>query len=250
MSRTAIIILGATSAIAQQYARLQAERGARLLLVGRDSERLAEIAADLTLRGAETVEIPDMDLTAPTDGYQAAWTSLASRLGERLDIVLLAYGALGHQDAAEADPAETVRLLNANMVSACAWLTAAANHLERQGHGTIAAIASVAGDRGRRSNYVYGAAKGGLALFMEGLTHRLAGTPVRVLTVKPGLVDTPMTDDMNKNGPLWATPAKVAADIDKAIARGRTVLYTPWFWRPIMLVIRCLPRVLFHRLRL
>jgi decaprenylphospho-beta-D-erythro-pentofuranosid-2-ulose 2-reductase len=251
MAAETVIILGATSAVAQQYARLQAGRGARLALVGRNADRLAAIAADLAGRGAaEAVAIP-LDLAAtPPEGYETAWASLAQRLGGGVDVVLLAYGVLGDQKAAEADSAETIRLLTVNMVSACAWATAAAAHLERQGSGTLVAISSVAGDRGRGSNYIYGAAKGGLALFLEGLAHRLAATPIHVLTVKPGFIDTPMTDGMNKSGPLWATAQKVAIDIDRAIRKGRNILYTPWFWRPIMLVIRHLPRIIFNRMKI
>ena len=136
------------------------------------------------------------------------------------------------------------------LVSACAWLTTVATYLEAQGGGAIAAIASVAGDRGRQSNYLYGAAKGGLALFLEGLAHRFAKGPVRVLTVKPGFIDTPMTDGLAKGGPLWASPERVAADIDRAVVNKNTVLYTPWFWRLIMMVIRHLPRPIFNLLRI
>jgi short-subunit dehydrogenase len=242
------MILGATSAVAERYARLQAARGARLLLVGRNADRLAVIAADLVARGASAAETETMDLTAPPG--ENAWAALAERLGGRMDIVLLAYGAGGDQKAAEADPAEVARLLTVNMVGPCGWITAAANHLQRQGSGTLIAIGSVAGDRGRQSNYAYGAAKGGLALFMEGLAQRLANSPVRLLMVKPGFIDTPMTDGMAKSGPLWTTPDKVAADIDRAARRGGGVLYTPWFWRPIMFVIRHLPRAIFHRLKI
>ncbi|MDR3562451.1 MAG: SDR family oxidoreductase [Negativicutes bacterium] len=251
MAGDGVIILGGTSAVAERYARRQAARGARLLLVGRNAERLAVIATDLVERGAAVAETAVLDLAVPPpEGYEAAWSALVERLGGKVDVVLLAYGVLGDQKAAEADPAEAVRLLTTNMVGACAWMTAAAIAVERQGAGTLIAISSVAGDRGRQSNYVYGAAKGGLALFMEGLAHRFAGTAIRVLTVKPGFIDTPMTDGMAKGGPLWASPDKVAADIDRAAVKGRTILYTPWFWGPIMRVIRHLPRAIFHRLKI
>lgn len=249
MSGETVLILGATSAIAERFARLRAERGDRLLLVGRDAGRLAAIAADLTARGAQAAETLALDLAAPADGFAAAFKGMVERLGH-VDVMLLAYGVLGDQAAAAADPEETLRLLTVNMTSACAWAGLAAEHMEGRGRGTIAAIGSVAGDRGRRSNYVYGAAKGGLALFLEGLAHRFAGTEVRVVTVKPGFVDTPMTAAFDKKGPLWASPDKVAADIQAAVAKGRPVVYTPWFWWGIMRIIRALPRAIFNKMNI
>ncbi|ASG24902.1 SDR family oxidoreductase [Nitrospirillum viridazoti] len=250
MTGQTVVILGATSAVAERYARLHAARGARLVLAGRDSRRLGSIATDLMARGAAGAEVAVMDLAAPAAGFDAAWADMAAKLGGRVDTALLAYGILGDQKAAEADTAEMARQLTTNMTSACAWLTVAANHLERQGQGTLIAIASVAGDRGRQSNYVYGAAKGGLALFAQGMAHRFAGTKVKVLTVKPGFIDTPMTDGLAKGGPLWATPEKVAADIDRAAAKGATTLYTPWFWMGIMMIIRNLPGAIFNRMKI
>ncbi|MBB6252870.1 SDR family oxidoreductase [Nitrospirillum iridis] len=245
-----VVVLGATSAVAERYARLQAAQGARLVLAGRDPRRLDAIAADLRARGAAYVHLAVHDLASPSAGFDAAWAEMASKLGGRVDTALLAYGILGDQKAAEGDIAEMTRQLNTNMISACAWLTVAANQMERQGQGTLIAIASVAGDRGRKSNYVYGAAKGGLALFAQGMAHRFAGTNVKVLTVKPGFIDTPMTDGLAKGGPLWATPEKVAADIDRAARRGATTLYTPWFWMGIMMIIRNLPSFVFNRMKI
>lgn len=246
----AVLILGGTSAVAERYARIHAARGARILLAGRDEARLAAIAADLVARGAAMAQAAALDLAAPSQGFAAAWAELAQRLGGTVDVVLLAYGQLGDHEAAMRDPAEAQRLIAVNMSSACAWLTAAATHLEKQGSGTLIAISSVAGDRGRRSNYVYGAAKAGLATFLEGLAHRFAATPIRVLAVKPGFIDTPMTDGMKKGGPLWATPERVAADIDRAAGKGAVQVYTPWFWSPIMGVIRNLPRPIFNRMKI
>ncbi|SOD98731.1 SDR family oxidoreductase [Caenispirillum bisanense] len=253
MSGETVLILGATSAIAERFARLRAADGDRLLLVGRDAGRLDAIATDLKARGADPATATlALDLAAPAEGFAAAFAAMTAALGGHVDVVLVAYGQLGDAavTTADADPAAVVDLLTVNMTSACAWASVAAAHMERRGRGTIAAIGSVAGDRGRRSNYVYGAAKGGLALFMEGLAHRFAGTAVRVVTVKPGFVDTPMTAGMAKGGPLWATPDAVAADIDRAIAKGRPVLYTPWFWRIIMTIIRALPRPIFNRMKI
>lgn len=247
----AVVILGATSAVAEHCARLWAERGARLVLVGRRQDRLSVIADDLRARGAPQVDVVVRDLAeTPAEGHDAALASMAAPVGGRIDVLLVAYGVLGDQRTAEADPAAALALFGANMTSACAWLTVAAARMEQQGSGALVAISSVAGDRGRCSNYVYGAAKAGLSTFMEGLAHRFAASSVRVLLVKPGFIDSPMTADIAKSGPLWAKPEAIARDIDRALAGGRSVLYTPWFWAPIMTIIRHLPRFLFHRTKL
>jgi len=128
-------------------------------------------------------------------------------------------------------------------------LTLLANRFEAQRHGTLAVIGSVAGDRGRQSNYVYGTAKGALAIFLQGLRNRLHPAGVRVLTVKPGFVDTPMTASFKK-GPLWAAPEAVAAAIVAAVERGRDVIYTPWFWWGIMTLIKLVPERVFKKLKL
>ncbi len=247
MSRT-ILILGATSSIAEHYARLEAARGSRLLLAGRDENHLAAIAADLTARGAAAVLQFALDLSQPAPGFKQAFDEMTA-VGP-VDVVLIAYGQLGKQKAKETDAEEVLHQLRVNMTSACAWATCAAAYLQGRGQGTVAAISSVAGERGRRSNYVYGAAKAGLSAFMEGLAHRFAGTPVHAVCIRPGFVDTPMTADVNKSGPLWATPAKVAADIDAAIVAGKPLIYTPWFWAVIMLVIRNLPRPIFDKMNI
>jgi len=250
MASETILILGATSEVAEHYARLQAARGAKLLLVGRHAERLGIIAADLRARGAASADVALEDLAEPADGFPAAWSRLLAQSGGAVDVLLLAYGQLGDQTKAEQDPVEALRLLQVNGTSACAWLLAAARTLEQQNRGSLIAIGSVAGDRGRASNYIYGAAKSTLATLTLGLAHRFAATNVKVLLVKPGFIDTKMTDGLPKGGPLWATPEQVAADIDAAARKGRTELYTPWFWAPIMLIIRNLPRLIFNKMKI
>ncbi|NQW12177.1 MAG: SDR family oxidoreductase [Alphaproteobacteria bacterium] len=245
---TRILILGATSAIAERWARLRAARGDRLLLAARDPAKLAIVADDLRARGASEVLTAESDL-GDADGAAERFSAFADRLGG-VDIVLLAYGVLGDQADMQANTDHLRAMLDTNFTSAVIWSELAAGHLEQAGSGTLAVIASVAGDRGRRTNYAYGATKAGLSVYLEGLAHRFAGTPVSVLCVKPGFVDTPMTAHVAKGGPLWATPDMVAADIDRAIARRRTVIYTPWFWRLIMLIIRHLPRPIFNRLNI
>ena len=246
MSPKNILVLGATSAIAQGFARLHAGRRDRLMLVGRDQVRLQQIADDLRARGAESVETMALDLSDPGD-YAQAFGAMLERLGG-FDMILVAYGILGDQTRAEHEPAHLQDVFQANLTSAAQWLSLGAAHFADRGRGTLIAISSVAGDRGRKKNYAYGAAKGGLSIFLAGLRHRLAGTDVSVLTVKPGFVDTPMTAHMEKAGPLWASPERVARDIDKAVRAKKEVVYTPWFWRWIMVIIRLLPSAIFNRL--
>lgn len=243
-----VLVLGATSAIAERWCRLRAARGDRLMLIGRDPQKLAVIAADLKARGAAEVLTADSDLADP-EGAAERFAAFVGRLGG-FDIALLAYGVLGDQAEAQADVERLEQGLMTNFVSAAVWCELAAGALEKAGHGTLVAISSVAGDRGRRSNYAYGAAKAGLSVFLEGLAHRFAGTPVTVVAVRPGFVDTPMTAHIAKGGPLWATPDRVAEDIERAIAKRRPVVYTPWFWWLVMAIIRNLPRPVFNRMKI
>src|SRR5699024_848634 len=152
------------------------------------------------------------------------------------DMVLVAYGTLPDQTACQADAARAVAAWHTNAVSVMALVTEIANRFERNGRGLVAVISSVAGDRGRASNYVYGSAKAALNVFLDGLRHRLFASGVQVLTIRPGMVDTPMTADFDK-GPLFARPEKVAADIYQAMRRRKAICYTPGFWRLVMLVI-------------
>jgi short-subunit dehydrogenase len=256
-----VIILGATSAIAEATARLYASESAELLLVARQPERLATIAADLTLRGAAQAETAVRDL-ADSDDVAGAFAGFVATLGG-VDHVLLAYGVLGDQKAAEHDPGEAQASLRVNFTSAAAWALVAAEMLEGQAHGSLVLLGSVAGDRGRRANFVYGAAKAGLATLVEGIAHRFAGqqrppggaalleSRPRAVIVKPGPVVTPMTDGFaNRKGLMWATPDAIAAIVRRAADRGGPVVYAPWFWRWIMLVIRLLSPAVFNRLDL
>ncbi len=245
---TGIAIFGAASAIAQDVARLYAAEGATCFLVGRNGARLDTIASDLKARGAAAATTAVADLTDTTQ--HAALVAQAKAALGTVDRVLVAYGTLGDQRAGEADTTVMVRELTVNFVSAASLLNLLAEAMIPQKAGKIAVIGSVAGDRGRQSNYIYGSAKAGLGAFALGLRHRLAKDGISVTLVKPGFVDTPMTADIPKGGPLWATPAQVAGDIRAAMERGAAVLYTPWFWRWIMLIIRSVPDVVFRRTRL
>jgi NAD(P)-dependent dehydrogenase (short-subunit alcohol dehydrogenase family) len=243
-----VLVLGATSAIAIAYCRLRANEGASFVLVGRRAERLETIAADLKARGAIEV-VPVVSDCSNMDSCESRYLDFCRSLGPP-DQVLLAYGMLGDQSAAENDAEQTRSIIDVNFTSAALWLQIAAKHLPRDKTRWIIVISSVAGDRGRRSNYVYGAAKAGLSAFAEGLSHRLHGTNLRVLTVKPGFVDTPMTAHLERSGPLWAKPEQIVAGIDRAMRGKRSLVYAPRFWWPIMTVIRLLPRPVLFRTKL
>lgn len=241
------LIMGATSAIAEAAARRMAARGDALFLMARNAERLAAIVADLKVRGAAQIASATLDARRIEDYGQlmdAARTSLGG-----LDVVLIAHGRLTDQSACEADPGLLAEEFQVNAVSAMALSLHAASHFAAQRQGVIAVISSVAGDRGRQSNYIYGASKAALSAFLSGLRQKLHPVGVAVVTIKPGLVISPMTAAF-KHGALWSTPDVVARDIVSAIDRGADVLYTPWFWRAIMAVIRAIPETLFRRLRL
>jgi decaprenylphospho-beta-D-erythro-pentofuranosid-2-ulose 2-reductase len=242
-----ILIMGATSAIAQATARAFAARGDALCLAGRDARALEALAEDLRLRGARTADIAVVDARDLLEISLLPGRAAASLGG--LDQALIAHGTLPEQ----AITAESVELLQeafvVNALSVMALSLALARIFCAQGHGVIAAISSVAGDRGRQSNYLYGSAKSSVSTFLSGMRQQLHGRGVRVVTIKPGFVDTPMTAAFPK-GALWSKPEAVARDICHAMDHGTPVVYTPWFWRTIMLVVRSVPESIFRRLRI
>ncbi|MBA2672853.1 SDR family oxidoreductase, partial [Ramlibacter sp.] len=201
----------------------------------------------LRVRGAPNAHSGVLDMN-DLDRHAEVLEAAAAALGG-IDIVLVAHGTLPDQAACEQDPALALRDLHTNAISTIALLTLLANRMQVQGQGTIAVITSVAGDRGRQSNYVYGSAKAAVATFLQGLRNRLHHHGVRVLTIKPGFVDTPMTAAFPK-GPLWASPEQVARAIARAVERGVDVAYVPGFWLFIMLAIRHIPERVFKRMRL
>ena len=247
MSDRTVVIVGATSAIAIAVARRYAAGGASLFLAARNPERLSAIAADLRARGAGRVETHVFD--ADDLRAQTGLLNAVAAAFPRLDAALVAYGTLPDQAAVEHDPDAVVAAFTTNATSVVSLLTRLADVFERQGQGTLAVISSVAGDRGRPSNYVYGAAKGAVTLFAQGLRARLAARGVRVITVKPGFVDTPMTAHLDKNA-LFASAGSVGARIHRAMERGADVVYAPGFWRPVMAGVRAIPERVFKRLRL
>jgi hypothetical protein len=242
-----ILIFGATSAIAEATARRFAMRGDALYLVARSAMRLAPVAADLLVRGSPRVGSEALD--ANDFAGHAAMLVRAEQFLGGLDIVLIAHGTLGDQKACEGCVEETLRELHTNALSVVSLLTLIGERLSKQGSGTIAVISSVAGDRGRGSNYVYASAKALVTTFLSGMRQRLHRHGVQVVTIKPGFVVSPMTAAFTK-GALWAQPEQVAAGIVAAIDRRRPVAYLPAFWRPIMLIVRAIPESLFIRLKL
>lgn len=243
-----VLIIGATSAIATACARLWAAQGAEFFLVARSTEKLAQTAADLTGRGAKAVSVHQMDAT-DTAAHPLMLAQCMSALGQ-IDIALIAHGTLPDQKACEQSVEVALAEFANNGTSVIALLTLLANQFETQRCGSLAVISSVAGDRGRPSNYLYGTAKAAVSTFCEGLRARLFKVGVHLVTIKPGFVDTPMTKGLPLPGPLVAKPEQVAERIVKGIENKANTLYTPGFWALIMLIIRCIPQFVFKRLNL
>ncbi len=245
-----ILIHGATSRIAHECARLWARQGHRILLLGRDPERIAAVAADLRVLSPQ----PDGISTGVLDLADEA--GLRQRIAEAdaaaggFDLAFIAHGSLPAQGEVQSDVMQLRRAIEVNAVSVAQLCEAIAPLMESRRHGTLAVIGSVAGDRGRQSNYVYGASKGFVERYCQGLRNRLHAAGVQVVLVKPGPTDTPMTRGMAAKPGRMADPADVAADIVRGIARGRSVVYTPGIWRWIMTVIRWIPESIFVRLKL
>jgi decaprenylphospho-beta-D-erythro-pentofuranosid-2-ulose 2-reductase len=244
---TKVLIIGAGSAIAEATARCFAADGGTLHLIGRKPERLEVISQDLRVRGAAAVTVGVLDVDALT-AHAAALDAAEQVLGG-IDVALIAHGTLPDQPECAASTEVALREFHTNAVATIALMNALAQRLERQGQGTLAVISSVAGDRGRQSNYLYGSAKAAVSTYAAGLRNRLSPRGIQVVTIKPGFVDTPMTKDFPK-GALWAQPQDVAKGIVHAIDKGRSEVYLPWFWFFIMLVIRNVPEFLFKRVKL
>jgi len=243
-----ILIIGATSAIAEATVRIFAARGDALFLVARNADRLQAIATDLNVRGAVRTATATLDV-ADFSAHQAIIDRAEQELGG-LDTVLIAHGTLSDQAECEKSVDALRREFDINALSTMALLTPLANTFEARKSGTLAVISSVAGDRGRQSNYVYGSAKAAVSAFLSGLRQRLAKSNVDVLTIKPGFVDTPMTANIANKGALWAKPDQIAAGIVRAIDKRSSVVYLPWFWRGIMLIIKHIPEFVFKKAKL
>lgn len=242
-----ILVIGATSAIAQEVAKLYAANNEELILWGRNSEMLNIISQDLLVRGGKKISFISHDLNdlaIHESKINEIWNTHS-----KIDIVLLAHGVLGDPRKAEVNQAEMLHLLNSNFVSHVSLLTFISQKMVQQGFGTIAVISSVAGDRGKQSNYVYGSAKAGMTAYTDGLRNRLFPTGVHVLNLKLGPVDTPMTKDHKKTA-LFGKAPSVAKGIVFAIEKKKNTVYLPMIWRYIMIIINSIPETVFKRLKI
>lgn len=240
-----ILIIGAKSDIAKALAHEYAKHGYDLYLAARDSAALATDRIDIDIRHKVGVETFELDITA-YDSHLSFYESLSPKPAGVISVV----GYLGDQKSAETDFHEAEKIIATNFTGCVSLLNIVASDMERRGEGFIIGISSVAGDRGRKSNYVYGSAKAAFSEYLSGLRNRLANSGVHVLTVKPGFVNTKMTHDLDLPKKLTAEPKEVAADIYKAQQKKRNILYTKWFWRLIMLIIRHIPEPIFKKMNL
>ncbi len=242
-----ILVLGATSGIAEATCRIWAAEGASMFLVGRNQTKLEAVAADLKTRGAAYIDIAVADLDDTAQHPALLAHAINSLTG--MDIAYLAHGILGDQAEAEREFATAEQILHTNFIAPVSMLTWLANYCVQRKAGTLAVISSVAGDRGRKSNYVYGSSKAGLSAFLGGLRNRIDREGVKVLTIKPGPTKTAMTAAMPGSG-KFADPNAVAKSIAGAIAAGKDTLYVPFQWQPIMFIIRNIPESVFKKLNL
>lgn len=241
-----VVVLGATSGIAQALLRMMARDGKEFLLVARSQERLDAVRNDLLARGAAGVLTFEADLVQSAELVR----SFATQCFPDFDTLLLAYGTMQNPAICTTSAEQAASELQTNLVSVVRLLTLFALYFEQRRSGTIAVITSVAGDRGRPSNYVYGAAKGGLTIFLQGLRGRMHRLGVRVLTIKPGPVATAMTAELPRI-PFIATPESVAAQIYDSLENSRSdVIYTPKKWRWIMAALRLIPEKIFKRVEI
>jgi len=242
-----IIIIGATSAIARSTARLYAEQNSQIFLVGRDERRLRELKADLELRGANSIENLTLDITNCNEHANVINKSIQF-LGH-IDIAIICHGSLPDQKKCESNFREIEKAININGLTTISFCTEISKQLELQKAGTLAVITSVAGDRGRQPNFIYGAAKSMVSTYLQGLRGKLLPFDVHVIDIKPGLVDSPMTAKFEK-GALWSTPELVAIDIVSGIKKKRHTIYTPSYWRFIMAAVCSIPEVIFKKMKI
>ena len=242
-----ILVIGATSAIARSVSRLYAVKNAKLFLLARDEERLRESAADLELRGASSVKALNYN-AENTDKHSAIVEAAVEYLGS-IDIALICHGNLPNQEECQADYEKAENAIRVNGLSVISLCTEIVNRLRKQKKGTLAVITSVAGERGRQPNFVYGAAKSMVSTYLQGLRGSLVTDNVHIVDVRPGLVDSPMTAHLKK-GPLWSSPESIASSIIKGIGKKRHVIYAPSYWRLIMLLVCVIPENIFKRIKI
>lgn len=237
-----VLILGAASGIARAVARSFAEAGHPIQLAARNASRLQDDAADLRTRFGVEVTLHEFDALA-LDSHSA----FVADLPALPEVAICAVGTMGEQSQSEADPQAAAHVMRSNFEGPASVLAHLANAMEARGSGALVGISSVAGDRGRASNYVYGSAKAGFTAFLSGLRNRLAKKGVHVVTVLPGFVRTAMLDGMDTPGPLTAEPAELGAAILKAVEKQRNVIYTRPIWQIVMAVIRNIPEPIFKK---
>jgi decaprenylphospho-beta-D-erythro-pentofuranosid-2-ulose 2-reductase len=244
-----IVIIGGTSAMAQHCARRWVQAAAvHLVLAVRNAAKAQSVAADLKVRSpGSTIDIIEIEFLDPQ--RIAAFAEQVSRSSVP-DIVLIAHGSLPDQSTCQADLSECREALEVNGVSPILFAEAFAGQMQQAGRGTLALIGSVAGDRGRKSNYTYGAAKGMVTRYVQGLQHRLAATNVKIVLIKPGPTETPMTANLSNQGVAMAAVEEVAESIVTGIEAGKLVIYAPAKWGLIMMIIRHLPRFVFNKMNI
>ncbi|MDC1067563.1 SDR family oxidoreductase [Candidatus Kapabacteria bacterium] len=241
-----ILIFGASSKIAQETAKNFNQEGTQLYLAGSNLQKLEIVRDDLKVRSPKATFYLEQINALEFDKHNQLIENAKTKM-DGLDCVLIAHGTLPENDEIRKDHIKTLHHFNINCTSVISLSTIAATNFEKQGYGTLAVISSVAGERGRQSNYIYGSAKGGVSLFLQGLRNRLINSNVNILTIKPGPTDTPMTTNMKK-GLLFAKADAVGKSIHSAILNGKDVLYTPWFWRYIMAIIKAVPESIFKKM--
>jgi decaprenylphospho-beta-D-erythro-pentofuranosid-2-ulose 2-reductase len=243
-----IMIFGAASAIAQETAKCFARDTWDLYLVDIKKERCQVVKDDiLTKAGYAKIEVDELDANDFGKHEELIQRAINSLGG--IDAVLIAHGTLPNQEAIQNNPEQILKEYSTNCLSVISLSTVATNYFEKQGSGTLAVISSVAGDRGRQSNYIYGSAKGAVSLFLQGLRNRLNKKGIKIITIKPGMVDTPMTAGMPK-GPLFSQPSVIGEGIYKAMISGKDIAYLPKFWWLVMWVIKHIPETIFKKLSL
>lgn len=240
-----VLILGATSDMARALAHKFAGEGFSLTLAARKSERLAEVVTDIEIRHNTQVEAVEFDAL-----HYDSHATFYNELNSKPDVAICVFGYLGDQQVAQSDFSEAEQIINSNYTGAVSILNIIANDFEQRKSGSIIGISSVAGDRGRQSNYLYGSAKAALTAYLSGLRNRLSKSNVHVITVKPGFVRTKMTAGLPLPGPVTAKPEQVANDVFKAYQKQSNQVYTLWMWQYLMLIIRHIPEPIFKRLSL
>jgi hypothetical protein len=238
-----VLIIGAKSDIAKEVARVYAKNGYNLFLASRESSSLEELKQDIELRSGVDVKLKEFDVTA-YDTHENFYTSLEEKpLG-----VIVVSGYMAEQKSAQKNWNETLNTINVNYTGAVSILNIIANDFEKHRRGFIVGVSSVAGDRGRKANYIYGSSKAAFSAYLSGLRNRLYESGVSVLTVKPGFVNTKMTENMDLPQNLTAEPEDVAEDIYNAQQKGRNILYTKSIWMLIMLIIKHIPEFIFKKM--